>query len=280
MSRSKSNRNTAYRFGVVTFLDILGFKELIGNRKPDEIAQIVDLVQRFAAETDEDIAKKFGDDANFTKAVSFSDSVIRFRPADGRYQDGTLFHELNSLVHAQADLANLGVFVRGGVAIGDFHLDGCALFGPAMVRAYELESFYAIFPRIIVAPEALVCFREDPRLRADHHDLADEIHYLKKLLRRSDDGLWFVDYLKSILPEMDEPDEYPDLVSSHRELIIERARASEKSPKVLHKYLWLANYHNTVCREMFKGSDLTKMLISKDEFIWFEDFPEHSPNIR
>ena len=44
---------------------------------------------------------------------------------------------------------------RGGVAIGDIYHDDEAVFGPGLVRAYDIESNVAKFPRIVVDHEVL-----------------------------------------------------------------------------------------------------------------------------
>ncbi|MCG8563685.1 MAG: hypothetical protein MI747_01235, partial [Desulfobacterales bacterium] len=50
---------------------------------------------------------------------------------------------------------NLGMMVRGGISVGKLiHEEAGALFGPAMNEAYALESKSAIYPRVIISPEA------------------------------------------------------------------------------------------------------------------------------
>ena len=60
----------------------------------------------------------------------------------------------------------------------DIYFDNGVLFGPALIAAYDLESSHANYPRIVVDPAALSAFREDPKLRAEHHSLEDEIHHI------------------------------------------------------------------------------------------------------
>lgn len=92
------------------------------------------------------------------------------------------------------------------------------------MRAYGLDSEFANYPRIVLGAEVFRDLRTDERLHAGRHDAVDEIHYLRDLLRRSDDGLWFVDYLKAFREELDDPDAYPDLLLRHRDTIISGAR--------------------------------------------------------
>lgn len=264
-----------YRSAVVTFLDVLGFRELVRLRSADEMLEIVHLMQKFASSSDSDLVHELNmeDDISWTRTVAFSDSVARVRPFDLPYSDGSLFHEILDLVHAQADLANHGVIVRGGLTVGQVFLESNTVFGPAFVRAYDLESQYANVPRIVVGPEVFKELRNDPQLRAEHHDLKDEIGYLKRLLRRGDDGFWFIDYFKAIAREMDEPDaQYPMFAEAHRELIVKNARSVPEHGRALQKYLWLSEYHNSVCREW--GGQAKKFCITAADIPAFETLPE------
>jgi len=169
--------------------------------------------QEFAAAKDHPVLRAGTQyKGNLTRSFAFSDSIVRVRPYDAEYNDGSLFHEIIALVHAQADLSHHGIFIRGGVAVGKIVFEKNAVFGPALVRAYDLESQYANVPRIIIGPEVFHELRRNAKLRAEHHELTHEIHYIKKLVRRGDDGLWFVDYLKAFVSEMGEPTQYPQFI--------------------------------------------------------------------
>lgn len=238
-----------YRPAVVTFLDILGFRDLVRTKSAEELKHIVSLVQRFAGKSEENDGMDEEDHKAFehTRSVVFSDSVVRIRCYDTEYPSGALFHEVIDLVHAQTNLIAHGVLVRGGISHGEVHDNGEVVFGPAFVRAYDLESQFANFPRIVLGPEVFQGLRSDPRMRANHHDLEDEIRYQSQLLRRGDDGFWFIDYLFAARHELDEPAEYPDLLVAHRDLVIKQALSAPASSRVLQKFLWMAGYHNSVC---------------------------------
>jgi hypothetical protein len=50
------------------------------------------------------------------------------------------------------------ILIRGGIAKGKlFHVEGGPLFGPAMNRAYFLESKKAKYPRVIIDS---LCYQE------------------------------------------------------------------------------------------------------------------------
>ncbi len=237
--------SAAYRPSVVTFLDILGFREIVRDRSASEVRAIIDVVRRFGTPDPDIDAAPEGFET--TASVAFSDSIVRVRAYDTDYPSGALFHEVISLVHLQAELIAHDVLVRGGVTVGNAYVQDDIAFGPAFNRAYELESKVANSPRIVLGPEVFQALRNDERLWAEHHDLADEVYYQRRMLKRGDDGLWYVDYLYAAYEEVDEPESYPELLDSHRAMIVSRAAAAAANPGVLQKYLWLAGYHNDVC---------------------------------
>jgi hypothetical protein len=206
---------SGYRPAVITFIDILGFRELVAARGVDEVRQVLRLIGRFAGAG---ARAKADDDEEATESFNFSDCVIRIRRYDAEYPTGALHHEVYAMVLAQAELVHQGVLVRGGMTTGEIYSDDGMVFGPGFNRAYELESQFATFPRIVIGPEAFQALRSDARLVSEHHDLVDDIHYTRNLLRQGDDGLWFVDYLGAIRGELDAPEAYPDILGGHRRL--------------------------------------------------------------
>lgn len=48
--------------------------------------------------------------------------------------------------------------------------------------------------------------RKNDLLKAEHHALEDEEQYIGKLVRRGDDGIWFVDYVRAVETELDDID--------------------------------------------------------------------------
>jgi hypothetical protein len=140
---------------------------------------------------------------------------------------------------------NAGVIVRGGLTVGEAHLglDGSGpIFGPAVARAYEIESEEAVYPRIVVDDAALNAHRDDPRLRTE-----DEEDELYTLLKRAEDGTYFIDYLRAGENEFDDPADSFDFLNRHA-VLIRRGLEEQTSLRVRRKYLWLARYHNEFVR--------------------------------
>lgn len=248
MTEETPNDALAYRPAVITFLDILGFSDQVVRSETQGPAAISDILRRlgeFAAN-----ASDAEHEVEETTAIVFSDSVVRVRFIDGQDHSGALFNEVLKLMHVQGEMLVDNVLLRGGLTVGLIHVEGQMAFGPGFIRAYQLESQFANYPRIVVGPEVFRALREDARLRADHHDLEDEIHYQRELLQQGDDGLWFIDYLYGFREEMDYPEDHLDLVTQHRSQIIAAANAAPATSRVLQKYLWLARYLNDVVERL------------------------------
>lgn len=265
----------AYRDCVVTFIDILGFRNIVSRRSPEKIQQIVDLVQRHAGSGDRAFAEKHPFDINdgmpWTRTIFFSDSVVRVRPYDREIHDGSLFYELLDLVHAQGELVHRGIFVRGGLTVGKLYHRDNVLFGPAMVQAYDLESKLAISPRIVIDPAALDALRTDKRLRSEDHDLDDEWNYIRKLLRRGKDELHYVDYLGAFRDEMDDYDAFPDFLAQVKVHVVANAAAAKANPGVLQKYLWCARYLNATAERFQDCRDQEHIQIGERDIPGFRE---------
>lgn len=273
---SETTPAPAYRWAVITFLDILGFREWVSTGDPADIRRVLSRLRTFAAGPDNlDGSLPPGGSMTFemTRSIAFSDSIVRVRFFDTDYSSGAIFHEILNLLHAQGELIVDNVLLRGGVTVGLVHLEGDMIFGPGFVRAYDLESQFANYPRIVIGPEAFGALRRDPRLIAAHHELEDEVHYLRKLLKRGEDGLWYIDYLHGLLDEMDDPDQFPALVAQHRTFIIESANAAPSNSRILQKFLWLATYVNSVVDRL----GLTDLRITQSDIPALDDLAERPP---
>jgi hypothetical protein len=209
--------------------------------------------------------------------VSFSDSIVRVRTIESeenkKYPTGILFQELLSLVHAQVELIDFGIIIRGGITIGDIYISGSRVFGTGLVGAYVLESKYSIYPRVIIDPKLIYEYKNNKLLQAKWHSLEDEQEYVADLLKQGDDGMWFVDYARACSTEFDEPEMYFNFLYRHRKVILDGANKHKELNAVLSKFVWMANYHNqiisTIETDSFEEYDLRK----KDFFISSEEIP-------
>ena len=261
-----------YTESLVAFYDILGFSAFV-RAHPDakdihRLFQQIKRVASFSRESTEVFGQRF---------IHFSDTVIRTTPfirADGlRNRFGILFHELLAAVHFQLDLVSREqVFLRGAITHGLIFHGETEVYGPGVIRAYELEKDVAVFPRIIIDPILLTLFERAQVLRSEDNDFAEEQEYCFSLLKCGDDGIWFVDYLSAAERELDEQEYYPVFLANHKRMILRDRDESIGLERRNHKYTWLTTYHNATVNGISKdyldamGADRKVLLIGSEEF--------------
>lgn len=259
-----------YNLSIVTFVDILGFRDLVLKSDPERIIKILNLIESLSGIKDEK--------HDYSPVVlCFSDSIIRVRqvdsPANKEYPIGILFHELLNLLHIQGELVHFGVLIRGGVTIGQVSASGNKIFGPAFIEAYEIESNYAQYPRVSLSPKVLRSIDACKLLICEGHSCDEEKTHIKKILRLGEDGIWFIDYLYAFENEVDEPELYYHFLVKHKNNILRFAHHSDDSISSKGiKYTWLAQYQNQRIQDLpekwFDHYDVKRedLMILPDEF--------------
>jgi hypothetical protein len=142
-------RNPNYEHRVVAFYDFLGWRSKIAEAgtDPEKIGRLRRMILRHT--------RSLGGQQQYAapevRFSSFSDNVVVSQPVS----PSTVSHLLGTLGAFQLVSAADGFFVRGGVTVGWIHHDNTSVFGPALNRAYELESTVANFPRIVADQNVL-----------------------------------------------------------------------------------------------------------------------------
>jgi hypothetical protein len=96
---------------------------------------------------------------NYTQ---FSDSIILSTEIIVPEINELRLHNINNLMnicslisYLQARFLNEGILLRGGLTWGPIFHEKNICFGPAFIRAYHLESKYALNPRILIDPDIM-----------------------------------------------------------------------------------------------------------------------------
>jgi hypothetical protein len=228
-------KTVQYKRSIVSYIDILGFRDLIESRPAGEISKILRI-----------LAESVEPDPLFTSArirfTKFSDTVIRSTPFSVRKPQKFIF-ELRHILHSHIALIPQGIIVRGAVTIGDVVQSWKVVYGKGLVRAYELESKKDSPPRIVIDSDVVA------KLRLNFED--EENGELNRLLR-TEDSVTYLDYLRACEIELNVPEqEYPLFLRLHRNLIRSCLRKYADRPSVLQKYEWLKSYHNRTLLERF-----------------------------
>ena len=248
---------------MVTFIDILGYRDLLNTRTAEEIVGIVNALRQFTAgDSDEDKSSRRTDEhrlysQSFSESVS--DAVVRVRTVDTQSPDGAFVLELIDLMHAMVECVNRGILIRGGMTIGPVHigLKGRGpIFGNGMVRAFKIESEEAVYPLIMIDDAALEAYLSDESLWKDGDVDADEAHLVQQFIGVADDGSHFVDYLRAAGPgEFDAGVAGQiEFLQRHRQLITDNLTIEDQ--KARRKLVWLANYHNRFIVELREQYDM------------------------
>jgi len=258
----------SYEKRFVAYMDILGFKSLIEKTKENEenYNQVNKALSTIADIRHDNYAGALSEYGIHKEITIFSDSVIISYAANVSF-GGALSHILTDLVHICMELLIHDMYFRGGVTYGDLTHNKNICFGPAMNRAYEIETTIAKNPRILIDREAVKQGILNPAI---HNSCDMEWESLQELLQQDRAGQFWLDVLR----QCNEVDEYDYLHLLHTmKRNLQAHLTSISIPKVRKKYLWLARYYNRnlsrITRKTQKGRamkselQIHKSLLSK-----------------
>ncbi|BCS42990.1 hypothetical protein [Pseudomonas amygdali] len=231
--------------GFCAFLDILGFTEYVKKNKGNNEAFRAALAALKAARSTLDNPVKL----KLIKVKSFSDNV--FISLNFRNDLFLLTSLFEFICRYQSELVWHGHLVRGGVSLGEIHVDDDMIYGMALIDAYEMESNKAEYPAVMVCESIVEAARRAQLVEASscwsyqsndwYFILADGKHYLN--------------YLKSAFVFFtDKEDLYGNFLDihflrKHKELILHNLKEFEPGTRTHKKYLFLADYHNAFCEQ-------------------------------
>lgn len=236
---------------VIFYLDILGYKNLISSCKnPEEetvyLEKIYSLMMSISAHIDkrnaiiDNLDNKYPLNLSRFKSCVFSDNILFFAPYEDDTDASNLYMNLlYGLSEFMLQYENGDLFFRGAITKGELFYDEKAhfVFGSGLVRAYELESNNAIFPRIIIDEN----LNPSPIMVGTTQD---------------EYGVWYFDYLLlaySLLcgkKPSENIDYFCQCLSYHQNNIMTALMKYRANMRIWKKYKWLAKYHNNFCRRM------------------------------
>lgn len=252
-----------YEKAILTHVDIMGFGGLIEASKNDStkvsgIAKTLQTIKTQMAEGGRQ--KRHGKPSARFDSLNFSDLTVRVSYVDN---DDALLEcldwELFYLATKQCELALEGILIRGGISFGAIYVESNAIpdqrveriiFGPALVRAYELESKLAIFPRIAI----------DSDLMSKVHAAPGKIP--TTYIRRGDDGIHFVDYLRGTCDTLGyTAQDVDETLERHKSITMSKLKELSQLGEIIRqKALWLALYHNATIALMSSSETPTDRL--------------------
>lgn len=225
--------NLVYEDSYCAFVDILGFSELIKNTSsPKAIIDALNKVKDIAEHTQPQHAPRPApsvvshDDIELKVSVSyFSDSIVLSVLGN---EPWALTQILNWAFYLTAELlTSHNLLVRGGIAKGKLYHKDNIVFGPALIRAHQLEMS-ANYPRIILDKEIV------EKAIWPNSMTEEEIHKANAICTPFDtDGWRYVDYFLS--PEITE-----NISPFHQYLCnLIDSNKNSSDPRIISKYGWL-----------------------------------------
>ncbi len=138
--------------------------------------------------------------------------------------------------------------VRGAIDIAwGVEIRPGELYGPAVVRAYELESEVAQYPRIVVGQKIV-------QLLEEHRDTSGDTTFIRAnrdfsqrclgMLAQDDDGYWIIHYLGDAFQASVTHSHHSFLYGKARDFVVQQLeeRRSEKNSKLAFRYSQLLAY--------------------------------------
>lgn len=242
-----------YKPQLVTFFDILGFRNLVETAKPNLIEGILQKIRQRTT-PDAELRKLYE-----IGVIAFSDSIVRAVNIKSKsniiHPSGILYYELFDLAFIQSGLIfEDGVFLRGAITADNLHLKGKTVFGPGLVRAYEIESKEAVYPRILVDDKLMELAKKAKQfLGASHHEPMTDMTCIERLTRVDADGKRFINYLEVARYDTDGDLELLNVLDKHYERIAEKSLENCSNDRVMEKFRWAASYHNAVVNKYSKA---------------------------
>jgi len=254
-------RDKNYRECLLAYIDVLGFKKLIEKSVTDAqlFADILSLLRHLKDQTGQG-GRYIHEEGqplpvSIFRAFNFSDLTVRATYADTVTNYFSLCQwEFLYLCGIQIDLVcRTDFLVRGAISMGlismepDKKVNDDILFGPALIRAYEMEKEKPGPPRIVINSDVIekADQQKGGSLWMEHiHRDADGKFFLDYLFGAAVDGLFVVD---------NKPVNLLNTLKAHKEGVEKRIEnLTENDAGIIEKHRWLISYHNDTIERLRK----------------------------
>lgn len=205
---------------VVAFIDLLGvsYKIEVGSQ------WALDWVWLFYKSITQEIKQHEN-----VKFKIFSDNILICKEIDENNPKQCVLEIIEVLDKIEELMfTSKALFIRGAVVVDDLHFSDNFVYGKALVRAYELENKYAVYPRVVIDNSALELVNDE-----------------KLPIVQDKDGLYFYDYIQFCIVENKE--EWLKKIRTFKFNVLLNIRGNLTNASVLNKMEWAVNYYNDNC---------------------------------
>lgn len=165
------------------------------------------------------------------KVQIFSDNILICEEIDEKNPEIAIYEVLSVIEKIEFEQFKIGaLFLRGSFVIDNLYFGENFVYGQALLKAYELESKTAIYPRVIIDVSVL-----------------KNIKIENTFISLDDDNVYFYDYLQAYITE--------NRNSSFNKLnllfgnILANLQSKNITESVIKKMEWLINYFNNICEK-------------------------------
>jgi hypothetical protein len=236
-----------YEERYVAYIDILGFRSLIdqldsGRMSPSHLRDVLKMVHEHPS-----FRVNWAESSDF-RARSISDAVaLSAAPRPEGFE-----HLVFAISELATNLLSYGYLIRGAITKGKLWHDDEVIFGPGLVRAYDMEARIARYPRIIVTLD--VATEVERYVHANPSAWSSKV--FRNILLQADDGPMYLHILLEMIRELlAQYRSFPDGTVFARERFFQNVLvmrnnlqdafdSSIDDPKIFEKVQWFAAYWN------------------------------------
>lgn len=235
------------------FLDILGYKNRIEMTQVDSLNSELERFV-YCVGSENDFLKKLSDHLNF-KMKTFTDNIVICIPITKESIE-KFDLVLSHIIDYQKSLISSNYFVRGGISKGLLYMENDIIWGPALIKAVNLEK-NGMYPFIFISDEIIELFSINNLQKSEQDELSVPIIEFN-------DKMHILDYLQStIYYEEEQLKSLYAFLPNHKSLIEMNLKTSDDC-NVLGKYAMLAKYHDNFCNYYLNDlPDMQAYLINK-----------------
>lgn len=216
---------------IIAYLDFLGVKKRICSGDTEFINQL-----KFIYHKAKQNCQKINDCTDNMKLTPikqqiFSDNIVFAQEINTK---NTVYQVFNFILFVSAYLHQAllaGFLVRGGITIGDLYIDNTFVSGKALIKAYQLESQIAIYPRVVIDFDVFGIL-----------STLDDMIMKNFSLPVGDDLIYCIDGFRVIF----RPPGKRIVLEKIRKAILETCKY-ERNFKIVQKHLWVITQFNDFC---------------------------------
>ena len=267
MSNTQHISEDRFKGHFIAYFDILGYEQYI--RKENKAVEIMDAIKG--------VIHQIRNNEEVQGSKNYSDGEVKLKVFSDNFiicseRNWQLIMEIALIL--QIEFAKRSILIRGSLTYGSLYFDDEFICGEGIIKAYNLESQVAIYPRVVidkiylektngeVRRYAQNIMNEDASKGESLGRQVDEIEkFLKECIIEDFDGVRFIDYLSRRAfahyiyqlgyEAVRYESEIDGFLKAHGEHI--KANLAIDNLKIRAKYSWAKNYYNKSCKEQEYG---------------------------